>query len=54
MTEGVRLRDVLGVPAQKCLKIGTVPTIFARSVDQLDTGSSSYTPSSQPLSKRRV
>ena len=52
--EGVRFRDALGIPAQKRLKGDAVPTIFARSVDQLDAGSSSCTPSSRPLSERRV
>ena len=54
MTEGVRFRDALGIPAQKRLKADAVPTIFARSVDQLDAGSSSSTPSSRPLSERRM
>ena len=54
MTEGVRFCDALGIPVQKCLKADAVPTIFARIVDQLDAGSSSCTPSSPPLSEKRV
>ena len=52
VTEGVRYRDALGVPAQKRLKPDAVPTIFARSTDHQDTGSSSSF-CSRPLSERR-
>ena len=51
--EGVQFHDALGIPAQKHLKTDAVPTIFARSVDNLAAGSSTSTPSSQPLSERR-
>ena len=52
VTEGVRYRDALGVPAQKRLKPDAVPTIFARSTDHQDAGSSSSF-CSRPLSERR-
>ena len=51
VTEGVRYRDALGIPAQKCLKPDTVPMIFARSFDHQDTDGSSSC--SRPLSERR-
>ena len=54
MTEGVWFRDALGIPVQKRLKADAEPTIFTRSVDQLDAGSSSCAPSSLPLSEKRV
>ena len=41
VTEGVRYCDTLGVPAQKHLKLDAVPTVFARSTDHQDAGSSS-------------
>ena len=52
VTEGVRYRDALGVPAQKRLKPDLIPTIFARSTDHQDAGSSSSF-CSRPLSERR-
>ena len=53
VTEGIRFRETLGVPAQKRLKIDAVPTVFAKSTDHLDASSSSHTPCSRPLSERR-
>ena len=53
VTEGVRYREDFGVPALKRLKADAVPTIFPRSSDRLDDGSSSSTPSDRPLSERR-
>ena len=53
VTEGVRYRDELGVPAQKRLKPDAVPTIFARSTDHQDAGSNTSTSFGRPLSERR-
>ena len=53
VTEGVRFREALGVPAQKRLKTDAVPTVFAKSTNHVDASSSSYTPCSRPLSERR-
>ena len=50
---GVRFCDALEIPAQKRLKTDALPTIFARSFDNLAAGSSTSTPSSRPLSERR-
>ena len=52
VTEGVKYRDEMGIPALKRLKPDAVPTIFARSTDHKDAGSSS-TSCSRPLSDRR-
>ena len=52
VTERVWYRDALGVPAQKHLKPDAVPTIFARSTNHQDAGSSSSS-CSRPLSERR-
>ena len=53
--EGVQFSDALGILALKCLKPDAIPTIFVRSVDYLEASSTSTsnTPTSQPLSKRR-
>ena len=53
VTEGVRFREALDVPAQKRLKTDAVPTVFAKSTNHVDASSSSYTPCSRPLSERR-
>ena len=52
VTEGVRYRDELGVPAQNHLKPDAVPTIFARSTNHQDTGSNTSTSFGCPLSER--
>ena len=51
VTEGVRYREAMGVPTVKRLKPDAVPTIFPRSIDYLESTSS--TPTSRPLSERR-
>ena len=51
ITDGVRFREEMGIPTVKRLKPDAVPTIFARSVDYIQTSSS--TPTSRPLSERR-
>ena len=32
VTEGVRYRDSIGLPTKKCLKSGTIPTIFHSAI----------------------
>ena len=51
ITDGVCFREEMGMPTVKRLKADAVPTIFARSVDYIQTSSS--TPTSRPLSERR-
>ena len=51
ITDGVCFREEMGIPMVKRLKTNTVPTIFARSVDYIQTSSSTQT--SRPLSERR-
>ena len=51
VTEGVRYCEAMGVPTVKRLKPDAVPTIFPRSIDYLESTSS--TPTSRPLSERR-
>ena len=51
VTEGVRYREAMGVPTMKRLKPDAVPTIFPRSIDYLESTSS--TPTSRLLSERR-
>ena len=54
ITDGVRFREEMGIPTVKRLKPDAVPTIFARSVDYIQTSSSqTSTPTSRPLSERR-
>ena len=50
VTDGVRYRKSMGVPALKRLKPDAVPTLFPRSIDYLQGASS--TPRSRPLSER--
>ena len=50
ITEGVRYRDAVGLPAKKQLKPNAIPTIFPKP----DVGSSKpTTPSQRPASERR-
>ena len=50
MTEGVRYRDAVKIPAKKRLKPNAIPTIFPKP----DGGSSQpTTPSQRPASERR-
>ena len=49
VTEGVRYREAMGVLTVKRLKPDAVPTIFPRSIDYLESTSS--TPTSRPLSE---
>ena len=50
ITEGVRYRDAVGIPAKKRLKPNSIPTIFHKP----DGGSSQpTTPSQRPASERR-
>ena len=51
VTEGVRYREAMGVPTVKRLKPDAVPTIFPRTIDHLESTSS--TPTSRALSERR-
>ena len=51
ITEGFRYREAMGVSTVKRLKPDAVPTIFPRSIDYLESTSS--TPTSWPLSERR-
>ena len=51
VTEGVRYREAMGVPTVKRLKPDAVPTIFPRSIDYLESTSSTST--SRPLSERQ-
>ena len=51
VTEGFRYREAMGVPTVKRLKPDAVPTIFPRSIDYLESTSS--TPTSRPLSEQR-
>ena len=57
ITEGVRFRDEMGMQTAKRLKPDAVPTIFARSIDYLESSSASntsiYRPTSRPLSEKR-
>ena len=55
ITVGVRFRDEMGMPTAKRLKPDAVPTIFARSVNYLDSASSTSTAKAvgQPLSLKR-
>ena len=56
VTEGVRFRDEMEMPTAKCLKPDAVLTIFARSIDYVEPGSSSKTsihkPTDRPLSEK--
>ena len=54
VTEGVRFRDEMGIPTLKRLKPDAVPTIFARSVDNLQASSSQSPTTGRPLSQRRL
>lgn len=50
ITEGVRYRDAVGIPAKKRLKPNAIPTIFPKP----DGGNSQQTtPSQRPASERR-
>ena len=53
ITEGVRFRDKMGIPALKRLKPDAVPTIFAKSVAYLQASSSQSSATGRPLSQRR-
>ena len=53
ITEGVRFRDEMGIPTLKRLKPDAVPTVFARSVDNLQASSSQSPMTGRPLSQRR-
>ena len=57
ITKGVCFRDEMRMPTAKCLKPDTVPTLFARSIDYLESSSASntsiYRPTSWPLSEKR-
>ena len=54
ITEGVHFCDEMGIPTVKRLKPDAVPTVFARSVDCVQTSSSQCsTPTTQPLSERK-
>ena len=48
-----RFRDEMGIPTLKRLKPDAVPTIFARSVDNLQASSSQSPTTGRPLSQRR-
>ena len=51
VTEGVRYRDAIGIPAKKCLKPGAIPTIFYKPIH---SGCSSPSiPTQRPASERR-
>ena len=51
ITEGVRFRDAVGIPAKKRLKPNAIPTIFPRSDDS--DSSHPTTPLRRPASERR-
>ena len=51
VTEGVRYSEAMGVPTVKRLKPDTVSTIFPRSINYLESTSS--TPTIRPLSEQQ-
>ena len=50
VTEGIRYRNAVGIPAKNLLKPNAMPTIFLKSTDCY---SQSTTPSQRPTSERR-
>ena len=55
MIEWQQYSDDCGIPVQKRLKPDTVPTIFPKSNNGLDTSDkSTTTPQGRPLSEKRV
>ena len=52
VTEGIRFCDEMGIPTLKRLKSDAVPTIFARSVDNLQASISQSPTTGRPLSQR--
>ena len=55
ITDGVRFRKEMGFPMVKRLTPDAVPTVFARSVDYIQTISSqTTTPTSRPLSAPEI
>ena len=54
VTDGVWFCEKMGIPAQKHLKSNAVPTIFARSVDNIESCSCKATPTvNRKLPKKR-